>query len=77
MYDVHHVIDAYSCREHQRHIKRLNYKLEVFKELHIDTEQEFQRLYEYFTEQVHVVVAVALIYIPFISACFVIKTFNL
>ena len=52
MYDVHHVIDAYSCREHQRHIKRLNYKLEVFKELHIDTEQEFQRLYEYFTEQV-------------------------
>ena len=42
----------YACREHQRHIKRLNYKLEVFKELHIDTEQEFQRLYEYFTEQV-------------------------
>ena len=68
MYDVHHVIDAYSCREHQRHIKRLNYKLEVFKELHIDTEQEFQRLYEYFTEQVHIVVTAALLKIPFMSA---------
>lgn len=50
----------YACREHQRHIKRLNYKLEVFKELHIDTEQEFQRLYEYFTEQV-----------PYIYTCMV------